>query len=94
MAGCSTSRTPTGFLPQMDEGGFVIDYLSPAGSALEETDVSVRKIEQLVKQTPEVASFSRRTGSELGLFATQQNKGDIVVRLKPRRREGAAAPTR
>ena len=83
-------RTPTGFLPGMDEGGFVVDYLSPPGSALEETDVWVRKIEALLKQTPDVASFSRRTGSELGLFATQQNKGDIVVRLKPRRRRRRA----
>jgi CzcA family heavy metal efflux pump len=75
---------PSGFLPKMDEGGFVVDYRSPAGSALEATDTVVRKLEALVAQTPEVASFSRRTGSELGLFATQQNKGDLLVRLKRR----------
>ncbi|MEO8505197.1 MAG: efflux RND transporter permease subunit [Acidobacteriota bacterium] len=75
---------PSGFLPEMDEGGFVIDYRTPPGSALEESDRLVRKIETLVGAVPEVASFSRRTGSELGLFATQQNKGDILVRLKPR----------
>jgi CzcA family heavy metal efflux pump len=74
----------SGFLPHMDEGGFVIDYLSPPGSALEETDRMVRKVEAIVKETPEVASFSRRTGAELGLFATQPNKGDVLVRLKPR----------
>jgi len=83
-------RMPSGFLPEMDEGGFVIDYNSPPGTALEETDVSVRRIEALLKQTPDVASFSRRTGSELGLFATQQTKGDIVVRLKPRRQRRRA----
>jgi CzcA family heavy metal efflux pump len=85
--------TATGFLPRMDEGGFVIDYLTPAGSALEETDRQVRKVEKLVAETPEVASFSRRTGSELGLFATEPNKGDVLVRLKPRRqrRRSAAA---
>jgi CzcA family heavy metal efflux pump len=75
---------PSGFLPQMDEGGFVIDYLTPPGSALEESDRLLRKAEAIVAATPEVASFSRRTGSELGLFATEQNKGDILVRLKPR----------
>jgi len=75
---------PTGFLPQMDEGGFVIDYLSPPGSALEETDGLVRKVEAILGETDEVASYSRRTGSELGLFATEINKGDILVRLKPR----------
>jgi multidrug efflux pump subunit AcrB len=77
-------QMPSGFLPQMDEGGFVIDYLTPPGSALEESDRLIRKAEALVAATPEVASFSRRTGSELGLFATEQNKGDILVRLKPR----------
>ncbi len=74
----------TGFLPAADEGGFVIDYLTPAGSALEETDQQLRIIEGILKQTKDVATFSRRTGSELGLFATQQNTGDILVRLKPR----------
>ena len=77
-------RMPSGFLPEMDEGGFVIDYLTPPGTALEESDRLIRKAEAQVAATPEVSSFSRRTGSELGLFATQQNKGDILVRLKPR----------
>jgi CzcA family heavy metal efflux pump len=74
----------SGFLPHMDEGGFVIDMVSPAGSALEETDRMVAKVEKIVTATPEVASFSRRTGAELGLFATQPNKSDMLVRLKPR----------
>jgi len=74
----------TGFLPEADEGGFVIDYLSPAGSALEETNRILQKVEAVLQQTPDIAAFTRRTGSELGLFATQQNKGDILVRLKPR----------
>jgi len=77
-------RVGTGFFPAADEGGFVLDYITPAGSALTETDRQVRKIEQIVSETPEVAAYSRRTGSELGLFATAQNTGDILVRLKPR----------
>jgi multidrug efflux pump subunit AcrB len=76
-------RLGTGFLPAADEGGFVIDYNAPAGSALPEIDRVVLKIEAILKQTPEVAAFTRRTGSELGFFATQQTKGDILVRLKP-----------
>jgi multidrug efflux pump subunit AcrB len=75
----------SGFLPDMDEGGFVVDYWTPAGTSLPETDRMLRRVEDVIKATPEVASFSRRTGSELGLFATEQNTGDIVVRLKPRR---------
>ncbi len=82
---------PTGFLPKMDEGGFVIDYLTPAGTAIEETDRLIRRVEELVAATPEVASFSRRTGSELGLFATQPNKGDLLVRFKPARARARSA---
>ena len=74
----------TGFFPAADEGGFVLDYLTPAGSALSETDRQVRAIEKVIADTPQVASYSRRTGSELGLFATAQNTGDVLVRLKPR----------
>ena len=74
----------TGFFPAADEGGFVLDYITPEGSALSETDRQVKQIEKVISETPEVASYSRRTGSELGLFATAQNTGDILVRLKPR----------
>jgi CzcA family heavy metal efflux pump len=74
----------SGFLPPADEGGFVVDYLTPAGSALQETDRQVKAMERVIAMTPEVAAYSRRTGSELGLFATAQNTGDILVRLKPR----------
>jgi CzcA family heavy metal efflux pump len=73
------------YLPEMDEGGFVIDYLTPPGTSLNETNRLVGQIEDLVQvhKTPEVASFSRRTGAEMGLFATEQNKGDVLVKLKP-----------
>jgi len=81
----------TGFLPPADEGGFVVDYLTPAGSALAETDRQVRAIEKVIAGTPEVAAYSRRTGSELGLFATAQNSGDILVRLKPRDQRSRSA---
>ncbi|MDB4906604.1 MAG: acriflavin resistance protein [Gemmatimonadetes bacterium] len=71
----------TGFLPEIDEGAFVLDYFSPGGTALAETDRQVHIIERELMNTPEVAGTSRRTGAELGLFATQQNRGDIAVRL-------------
>jgi CzcA family heavy metal efflux pump len=76
-------RLETGFLPEMDEGGYVIDYWTPQGTSLEETDRMVHRIEEALAATPEVAAFARRTGAELGLFATEQNRGDIVVKLKP-----------
>ena len=73
----------TGFLPEMDEGSFILDYWSPGGTALAETDRQLRILERILAETPEVAGTSRRTGAELGLFATEQNRGDIAVRLVP-----------
>jgi len=74
----------TGFLPEMDEGGYVIDYWTPPGTSLQESDRMVHRLEDIVKATPEVSGFNRRTGAEMGMFATQQNRGDILVRLKSR----------
>ncbi len=73
-------------LPEMDEGGFVLDYLTPAGTSLEESDRMLRHIEQILQRVPEIASFSRRTGLELGLAAvTEANRGDFAVKLKSKR---------
>ena len=74
---------PTGFLPEIDEGAFVLDYWTPGGTALTETDRQVHIAETILMSTPEVEGISRRTGAELGMFATEQNRGDLVVRLKP-----------
>ncbi|HEV8305068.1 MAG TPA: efflux RND transporter permease subunit [Gemmatimonadales bacterium] len=76
----------TGFLPDMDEGAFVLDYWTPGGTALTETNRQVGIVEHILAATPEIAGTSRRTGAELGLFATAQNTGDIVARLTPRGR--------
>ena len=73
----------TGFLPEIDEGAFVLDYFTPGGTALAETDRQVHIAERLLLAMPEVAGISRRTGAELGLFATEQNTGDLVARLTP-----------
>ncbi|HYA25054.1 MAG TPA: efflux RND transporter permease subunit [Terriglobales bacterium] len=73
-------------LPDMDEGGFVLDYIMPAGSSLAETDRVISHVEQILRNTPEVASTSRRTGLQLGLAAvTEANTGDISVLLKQNR---------
>ena len=85
------TRLDTGFLPEVDEGGYVIDYWTPPGTSLPETDRMVRQVEAIVRETPEVAGFARRTGTELGVFATAQNSGDILVRLKPRARRSRDA---
>src|SRR6185312_1848378 len=76
-------------LPEMDEGGFVVDYLTPAGTSLQETDRIVSHIEKILQAMPEVESTSRRTGLQLGLAAvTEANTGDISVKLKSKRSRG------
>jgi len=74
----------TGFLPEMDEGAFVLDYWTPGGTALNETNREVGIAERILAATPEITGTSRRTGAELGFFATAQNTGDIVARLRLR----------
>ena len=70
-------------LPEMDEGGFILDYHTPPGSSLEETNRILLRIEKTLHETPEVENTSRRTGLELGLSAvTEANRGDFTVRLK------------
>src|SRR6185503_4885644 len=76
----------SGFLPEMGEGAFVLDFWAPGGTALAETDRQVHIVEKILASTPEITGTSRRTGAELGLFATAQNTGDIVARLKPQGR--------
>jgi CzcA family heavy metal efflux pump len=78
------TRLESDFLPDMDEGGYVLDYIMPPGTSLATTDVVVRKFEERIAQMPETEAFSRRTGAEMGLYTTEQNKGDILVKLKPR----------
>ena len=73
-------------LPEMDEGGFIVDYLTPPGTSLQETDRMISHVEQILHETPEVESTSRRTGLQLGLAAvTEANTGDISVKLKAKR---------
>ena len=79
----------TDLLPEMDEGAFVLDYFTPAGSSLQETNRMVAHTEQLVRSLPEVEGTARRTGLQLGLAAvTEANTGDIAVKLKQHRGRG------
>ncbi len=73
----------TGFMPEMDEGAFVFDYQMPVGTSLAQTDKVMRRVEAALLRTPDIAGYIRRTGAELGLFATESYTGDILVSLKP-----------
>ena len=76
------SKVPSGFMPAMDEGGFILDYKAQPGAALSDTDRILRQVEKIIVATPEVASYSRRTGVQLGGGLTEADQGDYFIRLK------------
>ncbi len=73
------------FLPAFDEGAFILDYTAPPGTSLAETDRMLLHVEQMLKEQPDIESYSRRTGLQLGLFITEPNTGDFLAKLKPGR---------
>lgn len=77
---------PSDFMPEMDEGGFVIDCKTPWGTSLEEMDRMVRQAEEIILATPEVEGYSRRTGARLALAIAEPNTSDILVKLRPDRK--------
>ena len=77
---------PSGFLPDMDEGLIVLDFVSPPGTSLEATDKMLNVVDGIIKNTPEVESFSRRIGTQLGFFITEPNDGDYTIQLKKNRK--------
>lgn len=79
----------TGFMPKMDEGGFVLNYLSAPGTSLAETSRLLKKVGAILHANPYVDTWSLRTGLQLGGGLTEANTGDFFVRLK----QGARPPT-
>lgn len=79
-------KLQTGFLPEMDEGSIVLDYNSPPGTSLEETDMELKQVEKIIVAVPEVEAYSRRTGTQMGFFITEPNRGDYLIQLKAKRK--------
>lgn len=77
---------PSGFLPEMDEGAIVLDFSSPPGTSLEDTDKMLEHVDLILSKTREVNSFSRRLGTQMGFFITEQNRGDYLIELKKNRK--------
>ena len=75
----------TGFLPEMDEGSIILDYESPPGTSIEETDRMLKEVEKIIIKIPEVEAYSRRTGTQMGFFITEPNRGDYLIQLKKER---------
>jgi len=88
IAGIAYLNVGSGFMPSMDEGGFVLDYRAAPGTSLSETDRLLRQAENIIKSIPEVETYSRRTGAGLGGTINEANEGDFFIRLKPLPRRG------
>ena len=92
LAGCIYFILPklqTGFLPEMDEGSIVLDYSSPPGTSLEETDRMLKEVEKIITKIPDVETYSRRTGTQMGFFITEPNRGDYLIQLKHKRQRNS-----
>ncbi len=87
----AAKHTGSGFMPSTDEGGFILDYRAAPGTSLRETDRLLRQIDAILKSTPEVQTYSRRTGLQLGGGLTEANEGDYFIRLVPQPRRGIDA---
>lgn len=79
-------KLQTGFLPQMDEGSIVLDYNSPPGTSLEETDRMLNNVDKILESIPEVKTYSHRTGTQMGFYITEPNRGDYLIELKNTRK--------
>jgi multidrug efflux pump subunit AcrB len=86
VGGLCFATVGSGFIPKIDEGGFILDYIAPPGMSLTETDRLMRQIEAVVRATPDVDTYSRRTGAQLGGGLTEPNTGDFFIRLKTKGR--------
>tara|TARA_R100001369_G_scaffold92896_1_gene141106 strand:+ start:131883 stop:134882 length:3000 start_codon:yes stop_codon:yes gene_type:complete len=80
------SNLPSGFLPEMDEGSIVLDYNSPPGTTLEETDRMLQIVNGILDTQPEVEAYSARLGTQMGFFITEPNSGDYLIKLKDNRK--------
>jgi multidrug efflux pump subunit AcrB len=87
VAALAFTRVGSGFMPTMDEGGFVLDYHTEPGTSITETDRLMRQVEAIIRANPNVATYSRRTGAGLGGDLNEPNRGDFFVRLKGGNRE-------
>ncbi len=81
VGGIAFTQLKSGFMPKMDESGFILDYKAKPGAALSDTDRLLRQVEKIIQSTPEVSSYSRRTGFQLGGGLTEADEGDYFVRL-------------
>ncbi|MCB2221649.1 MAG: efflux RND transporter permease subunit [Bacteroidetes bacterium] len=84
-------KLQTGFLPEMDEGSIVLDFDSPPGTSIEETEHMLTTVDSIILNIPEVVSYSRRTGTQMGFFITEPSRGDYLIKLSDKRKRSTNA---
>jgi len=84
-------KLQTGFLPEMDEGSIVLDFDSPPGTSIEETEHMLTTVDSIIMNIPEVVSYSRRTGTQMGFFITEPSRGDYLIKLSDKRKRSTNA---
>lgn len=80
-----STKLESGFLPELDEGSIVLDYISPPGTTNEETDRICKDIETVISRHPDVESYSRRTGIHMAFRSDPSNIGDYSIQLRKSR---------
>jgi hydrophobe/amphiphile efflux-1 (HAE1) family protein len=75
--------TPTGFLPEEDQGAFFISVQLPDGASVARTSEVTKQIEDLLKQMPAVEHVLSIVGFSLLDGASEPNNAFMVARLKP-----------
>ena len=74
------STTKTGLVPQEDQGVIMVNVSTSPGSTLEETTKVMNKLEDILKNTPEIEHYSKVAG--YGLMSGQGTSyGTIIIRL-------------
>ena len=76
-------RTPTGFLPEEDQGAFFVSVQLPDGASVTRTSKAVQRIETLLKQMPQIENVFAIIGYSILDSVNEPNAAFVVPTLKP-----------
>jgi len=76
-------RTPTGFLPEEDQGAFFALVQLPDGASLPRTAAAVKQVEAMFRKMPQISDVLSILGFSLLDQAYEPNAAFLVLRLKP-----------
>ena len=77
------TRLPTGFIPEEDQGYFMMNLSLPNAASLQRTDEVCGQIEAILAEEQSIESFSTITGFSMLTGAIQANSGFFFISAKP-----------